>query len=239
MKNIFLQLLISFAMIVNLQIYAQTNQKKSPSAGDKIVVEVFDRSRYIKVNNPSETNNGKKQVQSNINHPAVSPAGWENIKTEDFEGAFPNEWDVYAADGYTDAYWGKILLSDNIHYAGYCAAEGTEASTWSAGYPDLMRAWMIYGPFDLSNATDAVLEFIYFLDCEVVYDTLRWLASSDGIYFYGTVKSDSSSTFQWISESFDLKNVPVLGNLTGKNGIYIAFLFKSDESNVAELTAVQ
>jgi hypothetical protein len=231
MKNIVLQFLTFLTMVLSLQIYSQSDTKKSAQEENKIIYEVFDKKGLVKVSFSSESNKTIEHADSKSRNSIASPEGWVNIKTEDFEGTFPNEWDVYAADGYTDAYWDKILLSDNIHYAGYCAAGGTESSTWSAGYPDYMRTWMIYGPFDLSDASDAVLEFIYFLDCEVVYDTLRWLASSDGIYFYGTVKSDSSSTFQWISENFDLKNVPVIGNLTGKSGIYIAFLFKSDESN--------
>ncbi len=103
-----------------------------------------------------------------------------------------------------------------------------QAATYGTGYKDIMNAWMVYGPFDLSDANDATLEFDYYNSSEPGFDKFWWLASKDGTNYSGFFLSDTSKTSQFQFKSFDLKNVPTLGNITGENGIYVAFLFQSD-----------
>ncbi|MCH8838904.1 MAG: matrixin family metalloprotease, partial [Candidatus Marinimicrobia bacterium] len=91
-----------------------------------------------------------------------------------------------------------------------------------------MRAWLIYGPFDLSDASSAALDFYYWNNSESGWDYFKYMASTDGATFYGY--QHSGSTGGWVQRSFDLSNVPSFGDMTGYSQVYIAFLFTSDGS---------
>ena len=166
----------------------------------------------------------------------VSPAavdGWTTILNEGFEGTFPySGWRVLDGDGTANGeyYW------DDDDYKPYTGSW----SAWAANggrnaldpqyynYPNNMRSWMIYGPFDLSNATDAELLFNYWNRSEYNYDYFGWYASVNGTNFYGTrVSGDSGG---WRSVNFDLTAVPMLGNVTRRSAVWIAFYFSSDSS---------
>ncbi len=77
-----------------------------------------------------------------------------------------------------------------------------------------MNAWMIYGPFDLSDATDATLDFFYWNNSESGFDYFQWLTSINGTNFSGQQVSGNSGG--WQSKSIDLSNAPTLGDLTGQ-----------------------
>jgi len=156
-------------------------------------------------------------------------AGWQNIMTDGFEGAFPGVWDLWVAPGATDAYWGKDnYRAHSDSYSVFCAKSGSAGVNPPADYPNDMRAWMIYGPFSLADASDAELNFYYWLQSEENYDYFNWLASTNGTNFYGWRTSGNSSG--WASESFDLTDVYTLGNLCGQSQVWIAFIFTSDET---------
>ncbi|MBN1181422.1 MAG: C39 family peptidase [Bacteroidales bacterium] len=166
--------------------------------------------------------------------PLPNASSEELIMSENFEYTFPNGiWDAHAISGYTDAFW------DDLTYRSYggarsawCADRGTQSSTPSSNYRNNMKARMIYGPFDLSNATDAQLFFYYYNISESNYDYFKWLASTNGTNFYGYQVSGNSGG--WKSKTFDLTNVPTLGNLTGQSQVWIAFYFTSDGSSTFE-----
>ncbi len=161
-----------------------------------------------------------------------SLAGWTNILTEDFEGSFPGPWYVFDnASGYGEYYWGQRNCRPHTgSYSGWAVGGGADGSSLSCGsnYPNQAESWMIYGPFDLSSASDAELLFWYWNFSESGYDYLFWGASIDGNYFYGT--STSGDSGGWQNVNFDLTNVYSLGNLTGQPQVWIAFVFKSDET---------
>ncbi len=169
-----------------------------------------------------------------------SSEGWHRILAEGFEDSFPktNDWDVYYAPGYQPYFWG---MSD------YMSFDGTH-SAWCAGahdsgvpdlhpatddYPDSLRTYMVWGPFDLSSATDATLLFHYWIDCELNYgenwyDWFSWYASKDGEYFAGYRACGQSH--DWVDQEFDLTDVYQLGDLTGEPEVWIAYRFVSDWS---------
>jgi hypothetical protein len=93
-----------------------------------------------------------------------------------------------------------------------------------------MDAWMIYGPFDLSTASEARLLFDLWLDVETSYDWLIYGASTDGATFHGFQRS--VSTDGWLETTLDLTEVPTLGDLTGEGAVWIALVFQSDYSNL-------
>lgn len=170
------------------------------------------------------------------NEALVAPAamdGWTTIMSEGFEGAFPNSlWRVSDNDGVTNGqyYW------DDTNYKPYTGAWSAWAARGGANglnpsiynYPNNMRSWMVYGPFDLSNATDANLTFYYWNRSEANYDYFWWAASVNGANFYGYPVSGDSGGWRYVN--FDLKAVPTLGNLAGRSSVWIAFVFNSDGS---------
>lgn len=157
---------------------------------------------------------------------ASSAPGWTDIVTEDFEGAFPDtKWTLNG-----DPTWGKeSYRPHNGSWSGYCAGGGTHAVNPPGPYPNDMNAWMIYGPFNLSDASDAELLFYYWNKSEPDYDRLFWGASTNGSNFYGTATSGDSEG--WHSVNFDLTDVYTLGDLTGQAEVWIGFAFGSDSSN--------
>jgi len=81
---------------------------------------------------------------------------------------------------------------------------------------------MVYGPFDLSDAQDAELNFYFWLESEPGYDYFRYMASANGTIFSGyEVSGDSGG---WLSRSLDLS--PWLGDPS----VWIAFISESDGS---------
>jgi hypothetical protein len=89
---------------------------------------------------------------------------------------------------------------------------------------------MAFGPFDLSNATAAVLEFHYWTSMASDTDNLFWGASSSGLLFLGRrTKGDSEG---WRQETYDIgqKHPTYLG----KPKVWIGFKFESDASGQGE-----
>ena len=164
---------------------------------------------------------------------AAAVDGWVTIKSEGFEGAFPNTgWRVLDSNGTTNGeyYWDDTSYT---RYAGSWSAwpakggaNGLNPSTYN--YANNMRSRMIYGPFSLIDASDANLQFYYRNQSEANYDYFQWLASVDGTNFYGYQTSGDSGG--WRSVTFDLKSVPTLGNLMGRSSVWVAFYFVSDGS---------
>ncbi|MCK4449557.1 MAG: protease inhibitor I42 family protein, partial [Anaerolineae bacterium] len=90
---------------------------------------------------------------------------WANIMTEDFEGGFPGPWNVFDnAGGYGEYYWGQRNCRPHSgSYSGWGVGGGADGGSLSCGadYPHNAKSWMIYGPFDLSSASDAEVLFSY------------------------------------------------------------------------------
>jgi len=162
-------------------------------------------------------------------------AGWTNIMTEGFEGAFPGStWTLYGDPTWDDTSY----RAHSGSWSGYCADGGSNRVNPPGPYPNNMNAWMVYGPFSLSDATDAELLFYHWTKTELTYDYLFFGASINGSDFYGTRKSGDwvSSCGGWCEENFDLTNVYTLGDLRGKPQVWIGFKFGSDSSVTYEGT---
>jgi hypothetical protein len=95
---------------------------------------------------------------------------------------------------------------------------------------------MIYGPFSLEGATDAELRYQAWLnvhaadrdpDSGTEYDGLCHMASIDGVYFAGTCTTSEFPQKTWTEVVFSLRDVEELGNLTGKEQIWIMLAFRS------------
>jgi hypothetical protein len=160
--------------------------------------------------------------------PNISLPGQELVMEETFEGDFPTGlWTIL--EGSSDVYW------DDVNCASYegtrcawCAGGGSDAPTPCTEYNNDMFTWMIWGPFDLSDATAGYYDFYFWTQAETGYDALFYGASIDGNYFYGyTVDTDSD----WTYVSVDFSSIPEVGNLLGQPDVWIGFEFISDSSN--------
>jgi subtilisin-like proprotein convertase family protein len=151
--------------------------------------------------------------------------GWNTILSEGFEGAFPSgAWSVNdnSADG-CDFQWDDDSYR---HSAGSWAAwpanggaNGLNPAT--SKYPPNMNSWMVYGPFDLSDATDARIAFKLWLQTEQNFDNLFFGISSDGVNYNGYSYTGS---MDWTTESISFPTY------TGDSSVWIAFRFLSDSS---------
>jgi hypothetical protein len=155
---------------------------------------------------------------------------WITIMNESFEGRFPaGAWEIlgnptWAADEYKPHGGAK---------SAWCAKGGTlgiEPET--KNYANQMAAWMIYGPFDLSDASDAELVFYLWLNSEKEHDYVKWMASTNGTNFHGW--QSTGNTNGWVKKVFSLKSVSTIGNLCGKSRVWIGFYFESDSSGTSE-----
>ncbi len=191
---------------------------------------IFDPSQYKKVT-PQKDQNKKEMIPEN---PPQGPTGWQTIKSETFEGAFPNDWNVYANASYADAYWDDTSYKKHSGSWGcFCADLGADGTGWGGQYVNNMSAWMVYGPFSLADANDAVVEFWHWTKTESNYDKLYYVASTNGTNFYGyyltgDMTGDAGNVDGWLSKTFDLKNVYQIGDITGESQVWIAFVFTSD-----------
>jgi len=140
---------------------------------------------------PSRTpDSDHKSAESDGVNP-LSASGWQEIKRETFEGVFPNAgWTLIDASPND----GKEYLWDDDDYrrhGGYWAAwpanggaDGYDPAT-NPHYPPNMASWMIYGPFDLSDAKVAEVVFWLWRQIEVNYDHIFFGISPDGSTFSG------------------------------------------------------
>ena len=149
------------------------------------------------------------------------------IKREGFEGEFPNTWILVG-----DPTWGKTnYRSYSGSYSGYCVGSSVSPP---GPYPNNVEAWMVYGPFDLTDAQDARVDLQAWIETESKYDWFKIMASTDGSNFYGLGFSGDwagwSGDGGWMNISFDLKDVYTLGDLRGQPQVWIAFYFESDSS---------
>lgn len=141
------------------------------------------------------------------------------IIDESFESTFPPPG--WSANGH----WGKSNCTASTG-AFSAWAEGTGSLACSSVYHQNDDSSLVYGPFDLSDALAATLEFDLQL-WSAQGDTFYWQASADGINFYG---SSINETFPpaWEHRSLDLAAVPGLGDLRGDSSVWIAFKWQTD-----------
>ncbi|MEA3462650.1 MAG: CARDB domain-containing protein, partial [Bacteroidota bacterium] len=217
----------------NLLKAASVEAWEKPEKGSSLPGRIELASEVLDVNNANvQYNSGiDNDSKEDINPDDFNPeAGWEVITYETFEGSFPAVgWDCYPASGFADAYWDDNSYRSNTgSWSMFCAGMGTAAVTPPATYPVDMNTWAIYGPFDLSDATGAELDFMLWLDSESGYDYFKYMVSIDAVNFYGF--QISGNTDGWSNQNMDLNNVPTIGDVTGGSSVYVALIFESDYS---------
>jgi len=163
---------------------------------------------------------------------AVAPPGPEaptartTLMKDGFERAFPGQWAIY-----NNPRWGKTNYNQKTGtYSAYCCKAGRGGKSPPGPYPPNMEGWIYAGPFDLSDAAAAHLEFDFWLN-SAANDSLIWGASSNGSNFSVTsVWGDSQG---WVhcpggANEFDFS--PFLG----QSQVWICLIFQSDASTEME-----
>ena len=151
-------------------------------------------------------------------------------------------------NGGAEHLWGDVncfAMESNSNWSAWPASEGANGVDPCNGdpYPDDVDSWLIFGPFDLSDALSASLDFYFRIESESCCDFLRVMASTDSVNYNGFQISgthDTGPSFDTVTAtfgvngynfmSFDLTNVPTSGDLTGQSSVWIAFQFESDGS---------
>jgi hypothetical protein len=166
-------------------------------------------------------------------------AGCVTLLDEAFEGVFPGSWSIEPGSG-CGYMWGDVA----------CTARSGNWSVWAGddrvdsncpdlnpcspafdGYANDTNTWLIRGPFDLSGvgpSDEATFSHWQWLDTESGFDFLFWGVSIDGANFWGFNRSGNIG--EYVLETIDFHNVPVLGDVTGTAAVWIGFNFLSDSS---------
>ena len=248
----------SKALIVNGQVY----DKKDITEVDKFLAAVADSAGTPKtglIQPVEDTDLQKKRVRELTAQPAKKAkqpkpaeeetamllgepdraplAGWTTIKSEDFEGAWPNDWVCtynYTASGVPVTWATETYLKHAGSKGGWPHASAYDPwnyyLTSANPAPDpSKKSYMTYGPFSLVGATDARVTF--WLDHDLGSgDSIIWYASTDGLSWYGQgITGGNSGGF--VQRTFDLKAVPTIGNLCGQASVYIRFYCEADSVN--------
>ncbi|MCL5734596.1 MAG: S-layer homology domain-containing protein [Actinobacteria bacterium] len=117
--------------------------------------------------------------------------------------------------------WGTTTYRANSGtHSAYCAGS---AITAPGPYSYNMNAWMVAGPFDLSQVSSASLDYRLYLNTEANYDWFAAMASTDGTNFLGDGWSGSSGG-AWADKSLDLTE------WAGQRSVWVAFVFNSDNT---------
>jgi hypothetical protein len=158
--------------------------------------------------------------------PMDVPPGATILKTENFEGTFPNSlwaaWDT-SSDGY-ERYWDDASCDEcGGDWAAWPADRGADYVNVCAGddYPNNMETWMRYGPFDLSDASSAGTEFVMWREIEQYFDWVYFGVSADGTSFTG-IFWDGTAGCTSHNVSYDA--------WVGDSTVWVAWVFSSDSS---------
>jgi hypothetical protein len=179
---------------------------------------------------PSQTPDRDPEKQENGESVTLSLGGWQEIKREGFEGLFPNAGWILVDDYPDDE---KEYLWDDDDYRAHPdphnpypwaawpangGADGYDPAT-NPHYPPNMASWMIYGPFDLSDAAAAEVVFWFWRQIELYYDYLYFGISSDGEHFFGFSWSGLAN---WEEQTISLEQY------LGDSSVWVGWLFWSD-----------
>ncbi|HEY4691378.1 MAG TPA: hypothetical protein VIK33_18870, partial [Anaerolineae bacterium] len=192
----------------------------------------------VRLSDERITVDGVTEVQSSsplvVDRMAITAA----VMHENFESTWPAPGWMLIDDSSSDGgeyKWGKRSCHPRAgNFGGWSVGGGAQGSSrlCSATYPNNIRTWAIYGPFDLSQATSASLTFHVWGRSESVtgcpYDYLFAGSSADGVNLSGSkycgdwTNGDAGNGYY--SRTLDLSS------RLGQSRVWVAFLFVSNSS---------
>ncbi|MCK6625629.1 MAG: hypothetical protein L6R45_10690 [Anaerolineae bacterium] len=189
-------------------------------------------------------------VQQNLSGQNFGTTALQITKFEDFEAAFPNEWQFFDGNGPTggEQLWTDVpCVAHTGFWSGWPAGEDglngvNPCAPDFADYPNDVNAWLIYGPFNISGAQSASFNFYFNMitenpaPCAPDYcDFLFWGASTDGVNFSGVAAAgDYTQNCDIFTQDGDFCFASLdLTPLASAPQVWVAFLFKSDADTTA------
>ncbi len=154
-----------------------------------------------------------------------APVSRTTLKTEGFEGLFPNDWTLYGTPTWSDVNHRSYAGS----WSGYCVGSAVSPP---GPYGADRNSWMVYGPFSLADALDARVDLQAWVSTESGFDYFMILASVNGTNFSGYQWSGdwvTGAAGGWRNFGFDLTRVHTLGDLRGEPQVWVGIAFQSDE----------
>jgi M6 family metalloprotease-like protein len=167
---------------------------------------------------------------------SVGSAGGITLLSDDFEGAFPGKWKVYGVQGHAGgAMWGTVSCKTNGGSgAAWCAASGSEAQPPCSQYIQDQGTFLIFGPFDLSDASEGTLDFDTWYDINDggdpanATDYFAWLFSTDGSSFSaGDGVTGTSNGWEHISAKLSELLFADGTSPVGQAKVWLGFVFVS------------
>lgn len=161
--------------------------------------------------------------------PAVAGGGnvgWVTILHEDFESSFPSlGWEQQGR-----GWMRRNCLPHRGVYSGWAVGEDNNGAPTPCGanYPNNVSSALVYGPFSLADADDAVIELTYWTNTEAVNDWLFWGVSIDQVNFFG--RRNWGDSGGWKNAVFDLTDVFTLGDLRGEPRVWFMVRFWSNQT---------
>jgi Zn-dependent metalloprotease len=170
---------------------------------------------------------------------------WQYIFSDGFEGSFPGTAWTKKSTGSSQAFWDTTWYKAHTGIKSlYCARSGTYGRDprVTSTYPYNMYTLVRYGPFSLSDATNAIVRFSHWTYSEAGFDYFIAMVSLDTVDYYGYGYSGNFTTLAsadsrgWQMDCMNLTAVPGINDLRGQTKVWIAFLFTSDNSYVYQGT---
>jgi M6 family metalloprotease-like protein len=174
---------------------------------------------------------------------SVGNTGGITLLSDDFEGQFPGNWKVYGVQGHTGgAMWGTVSCkTDGGSGAAWCAASGSEAQPPCSQYIQDQGTFLIFGPFDMSDAVDGTLDFDTWYDINdggnpaTATDYLAWLFSTDGSSFSaGDGVTGTSNGWEHISAKLSQLLFSDGTSAVGKPQVWLGFVFVSSPTTTPQ-----
>ncbi|MCX5867919.1 MAG: PA14 domain-containing protein [Proteobacteria bacterium] len=111
--------------------------------------------------------------------------------------------------------------------AQWCRGKCYDSGTGPTPFVNNMNTYLMYGPFNLSDATAASYSFYAYIDqLDLSGDDFYYYASLDGATWHGPASIDTNPN--WTTQyTMDLANVTGYGSMLGPS-VWIAFRFTSD-----------
>jgi len=159
----------------------------------------------------------------------VNPGGALVVLHEDFEGAWPGPWTIWANPS-----WGPdSYRAHGGSYSGFCAKSGPAGVDPPAHYLNNMCARIACGPLDLSGCASASLSFWLWQQVHSSSDYTAVSFSHDNAGWGGVgIMQDTSG---WVKVPDDVDTYPdgvneTLAQYLGDDSVWLAFEFWSDDT---------
>jgi hypothetical protein len=166
----------------------------------------------------------------------AGPGVWVTIFEDDFEGSFPQPSWTISETGTGDYQWAqRACVAHSGTYSLWAIGGGEDGSdlTCGANYPHHAQSWMVAGPFDLSGATAAALDYQAQIFTESLVDGVIACSSPDNADFDGCVLLSGDSHGDWLSAA----GVPggelyrsMFDGVLGDSSVWLGLTFESNGS---------